>query len=278
MGAPFLMTMIETSLLEMKTLARRFADKLFDDHVADDELTTYINLGIVDLTRLMQKGHGHEFFLKCVQIALDEDQTVYELPSDFGGLKRVDHSSKLMPATSVTESDGGGSVTTTYDVPIYEMDDVVSLSPYDFMNANGPHLHSLYPSVHRLRDVEVGPKYRILASRKVVEASGDTPVSSSSSYVDLIRLDRASSGYLYVWYWPKPARLTNDSDTWGMFMDFYEYPCLVAARMMLAKEESDTRAIDQRLMEIRENIEFFGANRDLEHEEYVADEMGGWRG
>lgn len=260
----------------MKILARRFADKMFDDHVSDDELTIYINLGISDLTRVMQEGHGHEFFLKCTEIAIDEDQTVYELPDDFGGVKRVDYGLNVMPAVSKSSGSGAGLTVETYDVPIYDQEDVYTLSPHDFLNAHSE-THPYSVSAH-IQTREAAPKYRILASKKATTVGNEAPLTPTYSHVDLIRLDRAASGYLYVWYWPKPARLSNDSDKWGTFMDFYEYPSLVAAKMMLDKEESDSRAIAGRIARVEESIRFFAANRDIEHEESVADVMGGYRG
>ncbi len=258
------MSLPTKTLANLRLMARRFSDMLNSDFVTDLEVNDYINLGFRELYDLFFEAHGHEYFLKAVEISLAPPKVVYELPSDVVGVKGVDWSTDPMPASSKSVVAGTfpSQVTTTtqIDVPFNESDNIVELEPYDFFARNeGSNL---------FRDTRYGgrlgripPQYRILSSNKTVTVSSLEGSTVVNSQVNLLRLNDAVDGYLYVWYWPEVPILTDDTDSFPFFHGFEEFPSLVAAIMMLAKEESDTTELKSRLNRLKERISTMAASR-----------------
>jgi len=257
-------------------MARRFADMLNSDFVTDAELNDYLNLGFRELYDLFFETHGHEYFLKAFEIQLSPPTVVYELPDDVVGVKGVDWSIDSMPASSTTVVVGSfpsqTTTTTAFDVPLSESANVVELVPYDFFARNeGSELY---------RDSRYGghlgripPQYRVLSSNKTVTVATSEGSTETSTHVNLIRLNDAVDGYLYVWYWPEVPVLTDDTDAFPFFHGFEEFPSLVAAIMMLSKEESDSSSLKSRLNRLKERISTMAASRAVAPERIQDTEM-----
>lgn len=250
------------------------------DFVTDDELNRYLNLGARQLYNKFVEVHGQEYFLRTHEITLVPPKTVYELPDDLVGVKGVDWSTSPPPATSaeVTEGDYPTTytrTTTAYEVPLDRSVDAQELLPYAFGNR---HEYQGAPSTrgYSSRRNQSLPRYRVLASKKqVTVVNQEGPQSVVASRVNLIRLSSEAQGYLLVWYWPEVPTLSLDTDSMPMFHGFDEYPAIVAAIMMLAKEESDTTALQIRRKEVESYIASVGGQRDVGAPEVVRD-VGGW--
>lgn len=271
------MPLSETSLSSLRTLARQFADHENHDLVSDSELNGYINLGLKQLYNKFVECHGQEFFLKAFEIQLEGDKVVYELPDDLVGVKGVDWSTS-QPPTNVASftSDGAEpiptTVTTSYDIPVEIQRDAVELQPYGFQDR---HQGDYFRTSNQYRSGGA-PQYRVLASQKTVVTAGDDGESTTVSRVNLIRLSHATDGYLLVWYWPEVPELSLDTDSMPTFHGFKEYPALIAAIMMLAKEESDTTALQIRKGEVEKYIMNVAASRDIGNPDCVSDVESYW--
>ena len=281
------MPLSEVSLKEMKLLARQFAHMEESEFISESELTQYINDGVAELYDLLTTYMGQEYFLKTATVQLEGKRTLYELPDDIVTVKGVDWSRNTTPPKVDVDSttDGGGTttvVTTTYDVPIDEHLDVVPLLPYSFRERNADQINwdPNYSSSTNDRRYESGPKYRILSSTRstnTVIASGGELVSNVTvnDKVNLIRLSDEATGFLTIWYVPEVPRLVNPEDSIADFHGFESYPSLVAATMMLAKEESDTGAMMARRNAVKKRIETMASIRDVSHPEQITD-VGGY--
>ena len=275
------MALPETTLADLRTLARQFADMVGSSFVTDDELNRYINLGARQLYNKFVEVHGQEYFLRTHEIALEPPRTVYELPDDLVGVKGVDWSTSpaASSALEVTEGTFPSSytrTTTAYEVPLDRSQEACELLPYAFGNR---HEYQGAPSTQGYlarRGLSSLPRYRVLASKKqVTVVNQEGPQSDETTRVNLIRLSSEAQGYLLVWYWPEVPRLSLDTDAMPMFHGFDEYPAIIAAIMMLAKEESDTTALQIRKREVEQYITSVGGQRDVGAPEVVRD-VGGW--
>lgn len=264
------MALRETTLADLRVLSRQFADMVSSDFITDDELNRYLNLGVKQLYNKFVEVHGQEYFLRTHKIPLFPPRTVYELPDDLVGVKGVDWSVSEPPSTSISEIDGLETTITEYEVPLTWSVDAVELLPYAFGNR-----HEGRRLGYRRGNCEA-PRYRVLASKKTVAVStggfqDGPPPPPAQTRVNLIRLSSETSGYLLVWYWPEVPTLSLDTDAMPMFHGFEEYPALIAAIMMLAKEESDTTALQIRRKEVESYITSIGGQRDVGAPEVVRD-------
>jgi len=274
------MALPETTLADLRTLARQFADMVGSSFVTDDELNRYINLGARQLYNKFVEVHGQEYFLRTHEIALEPPRTVYELPDDLVGVKGVDWSRSPAPGSSLLVTTGSfptfEATTTSYEVPLDRSLDSCELLPYAFGNRHevqGTPASRGYSVRRTGMDL---PRYRVLASKKqVTVVTQEGPQSDETTRVNLIRLSSETDGYLLVWYWPEVPTLSLDTDSMPMFHGFDEYPAIIAAIMMLAKEESDTTALQIRKREVEQYITSVGGQRDVGAPEVVRD-VGGW--
>lgn len=266
------MALAETTLADLRVLSRQFADMVNSNFVTDDELNRYLNLGARQLYNKFVEVHGQEYFLRTHQIDLAPPRTVYELPDDLVGVKGVDWSASPPSAKGTVVTTGAfptfETTITDYEVPLDSSWDATELLPYAFGNRHeytGPTSARAYRTANR-------PRYRVLASKKRVQVVAEEGLTSdTSTRVNLIRLSSEASGYLLVWYWPEVPTLSLDTDSMPMFHGFDEYPAIIAAIMMLAKEESDTTALQIRRKEVESYITSVGGQRDVGAPEVVRD-------
>jgi hypothetical protein len=120
-----------TDVATLRSLARSLADMEGSDFVSDVELDLYLKLGIQELYDLFAEAHGHEFFLKTVQIPIRHPINCYDLPDDFHMLKGVDFKDGPFPEPRIPLT---GVPATTHWVMPYEVDQVEAIRPYTFMD------------------------------------------------------------------------------------------------------------------------------------------------
>jgi hypothetical protein len=80
------------------------------------------------------------------------------------------------------------------------------------------------------------------------------------------------SGTVWLWYTPTPTVITSFSDTIEVMVGGDEYLSLVIAMAMLAKEESDTTALNGKRLEVLQQLKNVLQVRDNGAPEYITDE------
>ena len=80
------------------------------------------------------------------------------------------------------------------------------------------------------------------------------------------------SSTVYLWYTPSPTVITSFTDTVEVIVGGDEYLSLTIAMAMLAKEESDTSALNGKRLEILQQLKNVLQVRDSGAPEYITDE------
>lgn len=254
------------TLLQLRTLARQLSDMTNSTFVTDEEMDTYINLGLQELHDLFAEAMGQEFFLKTYEITLSPPTNVYNLPDDFHLLRGVDYSQSPFPTT--TRVSGNISVTTTYthDVILEEKRDAFPILPYMFSERH----HWGEEPESRLRKPAM--RFRVFTENISFNIQGEVVGPTSGTYPQhRIRFSPIQSGYALVWYIPVAPTLAENTDTVVGFHGYEEYPALYAAMRALIKEESDASGVATMLASMQARIRKMAGVRDVGHPERVQD-------
>lgn len=253
------------TLLQLRTLARQLSDMTNSTFVTDEEMDTYINLGLQELHDLFAEAMGQEFFLKTYEITLSPPTNVYDLPDDFHLLRGVDYSQSPFPSATTT-SGTDPLTTTTYQVITEEKRDAFPLLPYMFSERH----HWGEEPESRLRKPAM--RFRVFTENvRTLVTSGMEEVSDTTEPLHRIRFSPIQSGYALIWYIPVAPTLAENTDTVVGFHGYEEYPALYAAMRALIKEESDASGVATMLLSMQARIRKMAGVRDVGHPERVQD-------
>ena len=91
-GTPATVTATSKSLLQLRTLARQYADMPTDGFVSDQEINSYINASIAELYDLLVQKYGDDYYVKDPPYTFITDgvNNMFALPTDMYKLLGVD--------------------------------------------------------------------------------------------------------------------------------------------------------------------------------------------
>lgn len=86
--------------------------------------------------------------------------------------------------------------------------------------------------------------------------------------------ETGADGVYRYWFIPRVTLMTADTDSPSGIYDFHEYIAVEAARMALAKEESDTTMVVAELAALEMRIQSLASNRNAAEPERISDTSG----
>ena len=228
------------TLVQLRTEVLQTADMenvgAFLDTATGGEVDRYINASIQDLYDLIVEVMGQEYFLKSNTFSTVGGTEEYTIDTTVGGAFE-----EFYALRGVDWESG---------------DDKYPLRPYSFDERHDDN-NVWYPV-----SIEGKPsRYRLSGS------------SATTGHTSTIRLTPtpAGVGTIRLWYIPHSPLLALDTDVFDGFNGWEEYVVVDAAIKCLQKEESDTQALEVRKNRLIERIRSMAANRDMGHNETVAD-------
>jgi hypothetical protein len=129
--------------------------------------------------------------------------------------------------------------------------DWVELYPYDWNRRN-----AWNRTLNRVYTGETERSYRMVGTNLRIEPDDD------------------ADGTYRIWYAPAYTALSSDTDNIDSMIsrnNWEEYLIIDAAIKMLAKEESDTRALERQKADIKRRIESAAGDRDMDQPERISD-------
>lgn len=229
----------EMSLYELRLRSQQTADRVNSDFVTNDEWNSFIRLAMYELYDLLMVSYEDYFAQNYVSILTNGTTANYPLPdgaTNYLGGTYGGTSGK--PAQAFYKLAGVDlNVNTSVITPSR-----VSLLRFDFIKRNQyvyPNSTSTIYGVYNMRYRLMGNNINIIP----------TPAGSQT---------------LLLWYSPKLSALLKDTDCTTIGTSgWLRYPIVRAGKYALDKEEgSDTSALDQEILFLKQRIEDTAPSRD----------------
>lgn len=191
-----------------------------------------------------------------------------------------------------------GSAKELYDILVSKYgDDWYLADPYSFSTDGTTERYSMPSDMYKLRRVEMlapgQTTYLVLDRRELQEVRsttsaaavwpygvtrvGYTPIGTSTGQMKLWLSPLVGSGHtVRVWYVPRPATPTADTDVVDGVAGWEEYVVVDAAIKARVKQESDVGALMAQKAALLARIEAMAANRDAGRAHHVVSTNGGW--
>lgn len=242
----------EIALLQIRTLAQQRADRVNSPFVTLPEWNDFIRLACYELYDFLIGTYEDWFLADPVLIQTNGTSQRYALPDGM---------------TNFTNAYSGGSFVAPAFYRVRGLDlgvqntsnGFVTLKKFNFADRN----KYFYPNSASTIYGVYNMSYRVM-----------------DKWVYFIPIPSGNQS-VRIWYIPRLTQLLQDTDyTSDSISGWIEYVVIRAAKYALDKEESDTSALAQELLYIKQRIEAMGQNRDVGQPDTIQDTRGGygWNG
>lgn len=224
----------EMSLFQLRLSAQQRADRVNSNFVTTAEWNNYLTQAMYELYDILVTAYDNYFLAPALQFPTVNSQMSYPLPDGilYNG------------APALYKLEGLDlSVNTSQNA-------WVTLSRFNFIDRN----KYIYPNSSSTIYGVFNLQYRVMGNSLLL-----IPPPSSSQILQL-------------WYVPRLPQLLKDTDITTIgWSGWLEYAIVRAAILALAKEESDTTALQQQLVFLKQRIEEAAQNRDEGRPDTISD-------
>ncbi len=245
----------EMSLGQLRLACQQKADKVGSNSVTVPEWNTFINLAMYELYDILITAYEDYYMAPRARFNTNGSQFIYPLPNGLisftnqaGDAFNAEPFYKLLGVDLAVNIDAAQNA-------------FVTLKKYNLIDRN----KFVFPNTGSARYGVFNPSYRVMGSN--IEF---IPTPSSNTTMQLL-------------YIPRLPQMMKDTDITTLgHSGWLQYVICRAAKYALNKEESDTAAIDQEILFLKDRIESSAQSRDAGQNDTISNTRGsiggGWGG